>query len=371
MDDRDNKGRFLKGRRETEQEKIARINAYREAWKKSEHYIGDIVNECPYIYNSWRAIMFTEKGKRAGVSDEWRNFRTFYNDVRPTYVPGYVLRRTDSTKVFSKDNFIWLSKSDAASMTRENTIRITYNGDTLTIKDWADKLGVTVGPIRYRYYKHPEYTSEEWLFGKKIKRGTRKAKDVTDSATKIRAKASKMISSYRNKDIKSGLEVCDMSITWMIENILTKPCVYCGDTQRIGCDRIDNNKGHVTGNVVPCCIECNTARNNYFTYEEMRILGRTIADIKSKRPKREHEKSGEDVRDEATHDKEYLRRLKMRKILKCDIHGEPLMEYQSINEAAEKNGLSHKSVSAAVNGNSSVSYGGHKLKGYLWYKKEE
>ena len=69
----------------------------------------------------------------------------------------------------------------------------------------------------------------------------------------------------------------------VFENILTKPCVYCGDTYRVGCDRIDNSKGHTKDNVVPCCIECNTARNNYFTYEEMKRLGRTIAEIKKER----------------------------------------------------------------------------------------
>lgn len=36
-------------------------------------------------------------------------------------------------------------------------------------------------------------------------------------------------------------------------------------------------------NVVPCCIECNTTRNNYFTYQEMKILGKTIKEIKDNR----------------------------------------------------------------------------------------
>ena len=29
----------------------------------------------PYLFNSWRAILYTEKGKRAGVVDGWRNFQ--------------------------------------------------------------------------------------------------------------------------------------------------------------------------------------------------------------------------------------------------------------------------------------------------------
>ena len=92
-----------------------------------------------------------------------------------------------------------------------------------------------------------------------------------------------MISSYKAKDAKNGLNVCDIDIDWMIDNILTQNCVYCGDNNRVGCDRINNNLGHTKNNVVPCCIECNVARNNYFTFDEMKILGQTIKMIKHSR----------------------------------------------------------------------------------------
>ena len=76
-----------------------------------------------------------------------------------------------------------------------------------------------------------------------------------------------MLSSYRIKDKKRDLE-CDLTIEDMLD-IMSKPCVYCGDTKRIGCDRLDNEKGHTKDNVVPCCVECNKARNNNFSFEEM------------------------------------------------------------------------------------------------------
>lgn len=69
----------------------------------------------------------------------------------------------------------------------------------------------------------------------------------------------------------------------MLENIIHKPCVYCGDTHLIGCDRIDNSKGHLKTNVVPCCCSCNKARGDSFSYEEMLVLGNTIKQIKSNR----------------------------------------------------------------------------------------
>lgn len=362
-------GRFLKGHRESEQEKLARIKGQRAAWKKNPDYIGDIVKECPYIYNSWRGMMFTKRGKSQGISDEWKNFRTFYNDVRPTYVKGFTIRRTDITKPFSKDNFVWLSKNDAAAMSRGNTVWITYKGETLTFRDWADKLGTSLTAIKTRYYGHPEYSVEEVLLGKKVRRGSKVAKDISNPEVNIRAKASKMISAYRTRDKKTGLEECNLTIEWMVDNILTKPCVYCGDTNRIGCDRIDNSKGHVLGNVVPCCLECNNVRNNLFTYEEMMRLGKVVREIKAERGVDFTErKTCEEIKEEAGHDMEYVRHLNMRKVYKYSLNGELLNTYESAIEAAEKNGTSAKSVGAAVNGMMyNKSYNGHKLKGYLWY----
>lgn len=42
------------------------------------------------------------------------------------------------------------------------------------------------------------------------------------------------------------------------ENIVNKPCKYCGeDNKRMGIDRIDNTKGYTLENSAPCCTNCN------------------------------------------------------------------------------------------------------------------
>lgn len=42
-----------------------------------------------------------------------------------------------------------------------------------------------------------------------------------------------------------------------------KSCVYCGEEIiAIGLDRVDNKKGYIYGNVVPCCTMCNTWKSN-------------------------------------------------------------------------------------------------------------
>lgn len=82
---------------------------------------------------------------------------------------------------------------------------------------------------------------------------------------------------YRKEDIRKGFDN-DLSEEWLRDNITTKSCFYCGTTSRpIGADRIDNSKGHTQENVVPCCKICNKVRNNIFSVDEMKMLGKVIA----------------------------------------------------------------------------------------------
>ena len=63
-------------------------------------------------------------------------------------------------------------------------------------------------------------------------------------------------------------------------------CNYCGETNNIGCDRIDNLKGHTMNNCVPCCQLCNVTRMDNYTVDEMlTIIGPAIKQIKELRLK--------------------------------------------------------------------------------------
>lgn len=278
---RNEKGQFIKGRVDTQEEKLKRSESLKESWKQRKDYIGDLILECPRLYNSWRAIRFTEKGKKAGNCEEWNEYKPFYNDIRPFYIEGYSLRRKDITKPWSKDNFMYVSPNDISDITSD--IFLEYQGKKYTLKQASQEFGIPYHSIKNRYYKHKDYTVEEIIFGKRTKRGSKVIKDISE-ARLPRSKVSKMISSYKHTDKKLGLEtVCNIDIDWMLDNIVSKPCIYCGDTNRIGCDRIDNTKGHTKDNVVPCCYECNCARNNNFSFEEMKIIGDAIRLVKQNR----------------------------------------------------------------------------------------
>jgi hypothetical protein len=73
----------------------------------------------------------------------------------------------------------------------------------------------------------------------------------------------------------------------VFEDFCKQVCHYChfenSNTVGVGLDRLDNSKGYILGNVVPCCGECNVVRADNFTPEEMEIIGKGVAVVKSNR----------------------------------------------------------------------------------------
>ena len=65
---------------------------------------------------------------------------------------------------------------------------------------------------------------------------------------------------------KRGAKKRGIAFTISIEDFVAlwgKPCSYCGDKiETIGIDRVDNKKGYVKRNIVPCCTLCNSMKSN-------------------------------------------------------------------------------------------------------------
>lgn len=103
----------------------------------------------PYLFNSWRSILYTEKGRKAGVVDEWRKFPTFYKDVHETYKEGLRLCRKDKNKPFGPNNFEWVTNLELAQ-TNTQTIKLTYNGETKTLREWSEEYGMSYNGLLLR-----------------------------------------------------------------------------------------------------------------------------------------------------------------------------------------------------------------------------
>lgn len=91
-------------------------------------------------------------GKRGiSVCKEWRNdFREFYKWANAHgYKDDLTLDRIDNDKGYAPDNCRWVTMKSQANNTRRNRL-ITYNGETKTLKQWADIMGCNESMLRSR-----------------------------------------------------------------------------------------------------------------------------------------------------------------------------------------------------------------------------
>lgn len=232
------------------------------------------------MYNSWRSKIYTRKGKAIGFPEEWNYFHVFENDMKDGWEKYKILIRKDVTKPYSKDNCIWVEKGEECY---GKLTKLLYKGYTKTLVEWCNIYHLNYNGVRQRFFRGKDYTSEMILFGKRIatQKDIMSIHCMKDEQIK-RNKISKMLSAYKCKDKKRGY-VTTITLANLSDIILNGKCIYCGDSNNIGLDRIDNTRGHEIGNVVPCCYECNVARNNNFSFEEMKTIGKAINQIKLKR----------------------------------------------------------------------------------------
>lgn len=110
-------------------------------------------------YKSWRnmlarcgnpkhAAYHVYGGRGIAVCAEWHSFVQFLEDMgeRPK---GKTLDRIDNNKGYSKANCRWLTMREQCS-NRANNHRITHNGESHIISEWARLLGIKEGTIRAR-----------------------------------------------------------------------------------------------------------------------------------------------------------------------------------------------------------------------------
>lgn len=123
------------------------------------------------------------------------------------------------------------------------------------LKQWRLKNKEKISEQNKRYRKeHAEYFKE---YLKEYRKSNPNLKSNNNYSKKSRA--SNLLYSYNRSDMQYNRGVGDLTSDWIAENILTKPCAHCGETdwRKIGCNRLDNSKPHTKDNVEPCCRKCN------------------------------------------------------------------------------------------------------------------
>lgn len=223
------------------------------------------------IHNTWRSCLYTVKGKSRGFPEEWRDFFRFIEDVQVGYAPDKLMQRFDQKLPPSKDNYKWVDKSEVYS--RKTVVTLEWEGELHTLKDLSDKYGSSVSAMKYRLSRG--FSVQDAIFGKPLAPKKKVVCQHTLDTQKTRNKASRMISSYRHSDKKKGYDF-DLDVNFILREVFPSSCLYCGSLSRLGCDRVDNNKGHTKDNVVVACYSCNTLRKDLFSVEEMKKIGKFL-----------------------------------------------------------------------------------------------
>lgn len=111
------------------------------------------------------------------------------------------------------------------------------------------------------------------------------AKEVVSTSRRLPSGDAAFNSYYR----KAQRTAYHRQLEWKLDKnavrkITSSPCFYCGKTPSQvvygngnrsyygtyiynGIDRVDNEKGYIHGNVVPCCGQCNIAKSTYSFHE--------------------------------------------------------------------------------------------------------
>lgn len=127
---------------------------------------------------------------------------------------------------------------------------------------------------RYKYYQEhrEELINKSSLFYKENKELKHKYDSERRSTPLGRAKY--LVDNYRAKDKRTNKGECTLTAEWIVDNIFSKPCHYCGESDwtKIGCDRIDSSLPHTQDNVVPCCKSCNDKKGRKEYNEFIKII---------------------------------------------------------------------------------------------------
>lgn len=93
------------------------------------------------------------QGRGIGVCPQWHEFAQFYSDMGSMPTPKHTLDRIDSEGNYEPSNCRWATQKQQANNKRSNR-RITINGETKNLQEWAELAGVHASTMHERIAKY-------------------------------------------------------------------------------------------------------------------------------------------------------------------------------------------------------------------------
>ena len=126
-----------------------------------------MIQRC-YMANCKQYFRYGGRGIR--VCREWLEDKTLFYKwaIEQGYREGLTLDRIDNDKGYSPENCHWVDYKVQGNNTRRNHL-ITYKGQTKTMKQWSEELGINYSTLRNRINRS-NMTAEEALGGKECQR---------------------------------------------------------------------------------------------------------------------------------------------------------------------------------------------------------
>lgn len=117
------------------------------------------------------------KGKGISYCERWdgkSGFQNFLDDMGCKPTLEHTLDRIDNNKGYSKENCRWATKKEQMNnMTKNRTL--TYNGETMNICQWAERIGLGADTIRNRIV-NLKWSIEKSLITPKIPNNAKRAR---------------------------------------------------------------------------------------------------------------------------------------------------------------------------------------------------
>ena len=89
-------------------------------------------------------------GRGIAVCDRWLNLDNFLTDMGIKPTPKHSLDRIDNDGDYCLENCRWATRAEQQNNLRSNKPLITIDGKTLTIAQWAKKMGFSANVIHNR-----------------------------------------------------------------------------------------------------------------------------------------------------------------------------------------------------------------------------